>query len=169
MWRVKNGELLTNKTGTWSCGMERTFWRTLERRLRIGATNTSSQFERDDRVDIDLPSRKEIEGALKWSSSKTVDLIWWMHYMQWSSRPRLARHYREARPRGYCVQCTRRAMNSIVKTIERFASWTWCTKYSPKFYTTASCPTLTWPFSITRLGSNQVNQQQTNSLHCTKS
>jgi hypothetical protein len=26
-------------------------------------------------------------------------------------------------------------------------------------------PTLTRPFSINRLGSNQVNQQQTNSLH----
>jgi hypothetical protein len=30
-------------------------------------------------------------------------------------------------------------------------------------------PTLTRPFSITMLGSNQVNQQQTNSLHCAKS
>jgi hypothetical protein len=29
--------------------------------------------------------------------------------------------------------------------------------------------TLTRPFSITRLGLNQVNQQQTNSLHCAKS
>jgi hypothetical protein len=36
----------------------------------------------------------------------------------------------------------------------------------PKFYTTAFYPTLTRSFSITRLGSNQVNQQQTNSaLH----
>jgi hypothetical protein len=40
--------------------MERTFSRTLERRLRNGATNTSSRF------DIDLPSREEIEGALKY-------------------------------------------------------------------------------------------------------
>jgi hypothetical protein len=40
---------------------------------------------------------------------------------------------------------------------------------SPKFYTTAFYPTLTRSFSITMLGSNQVNQQQTNSLHCAKS
>jgi hypothetical protein len=38
------------------------------------------------------------------------------------SDPEIARNYREARPRGYCVQCTRRAINSIVKTIEEFAS-----------------------------------------------
>jgi hypothetical protein len=39
-----------------------------------------------------------------------------------------------------CVQCTRRAINSIVKTIEGFASWTWHTKSSPKFYMTAFYP-----------------------------
>jgi hypothetical protein len=38
---------------------------TLERRLQIRATNTSSRDLRDDGVDIDLPSR-EIEGALKY-------------------------------------------------------------------------------------------------------
>jgi hypothetical protein len=84
--------------------------------------------------------------------------------MQWSSRPELARHYREAGQRGYCVQCRRRAINSIVKTIERFASWTWHTKSSLKFYKTVFYPTLTQPFSIARLGSNKVNQQQTNSI-----
>jgi hypothetical protein len=44
--------------------IERTFWRTLERRLQIGATNMSSRFERW--VDIDLPSREEIEASLKY-------------------------------------------------------------------------------------------------------
>jgi hypothetical protein len=33
------------------------------------------------------------------------------------------RHYREAEPRGNCVQCTRTAINSIVKTIAGFASY----------------------------------------------
>jgi hypothetical protein len=51
---------------------------------------------RDDEVDIDLPSREEIEGALKYLKNnkadgtdsiaaellKTVDLIWWMYYMK---------------------------------------------------------------------------------------
>jgi hypothetical protein len=37
----------------------------------------------DDGVDIDLPSREEIEGALKYlKNNKTVDLIWWMQYMK---------------------------------------------------------------------------------------
>jgi hypothetical protein len=56
---------------------------------------------------------------------------------QKSNRPELTRHNREAGPRWYCVQCIRRAINSILKTIEGFASWTWHTKSSPKFYTTA--------------------------------
>jgi hypothetical protein len=50
---------------------------------------------RDDGVDIDLLSREKKEGALK---------------------------YQEAGPKGYCVQCTRRPVNTIVKTIEGFAS-----------------------------------------------
>jgi hypothetical protein len=51
---------------------------------------------RDDGVDIDLPSREEIKRALKYLKNKkaadavsiaakmlkTVDLIWWMRYMQ---------------------------------------------------------------------------------------
>jgi hypothetical protein len=38
--------------------MKRTFWRTLEQRLPIGAS--------PDGVDIDLPSSEEIKGALKY-------------------------------------------------------------------------------------------------------
>jgi hypothetical protein len=49
---------------------------------------------RDDGVDIDLPSREEIEGSLKYLKNNkaactdsieaelSVDLIWWMYYMQ---------------------------------------------------------------------------------------
>jgi hypothetical protein len=44
---------------------------------------------RDDGVDIDLPSREEIEVALKYLKNNmarilswTVDLIWWMHNMK---------------------------------------------------------------------------------------
>jgi hypothetical protein len=51
---------------------------------------------RDDGVDIDFPSREEIEEALKYPKNnkaagagyiaaellKTVDLIWWMQYMK---------------------------------------------------------------------------------------
>jgi hypothetical protein len=51
---------------------------------------------KDDGVDIDLPSREEIEGSLKYLKNnkaagtdsiaaellKTVYLNWWMHYMK---------------------------------------------------------------------------------------
>jgi hypothetical protein len=71
-----------------------------------------------------LPSREEIEGALKYlknnKANSEPNLLDALQYI--TSRPGLARHYREAGPRGYCVQCTRRAINSIVKTIEGFAS-----------------------------------------------
>jgi hypothetical protein len=91
---------------------------------------------RDDGVDIDLPSREKIEGALKYLKNNKAagadsiaaellknggpNLVDALHEV--TSRPGLARHYREAEPRGYCVQCTRKAINSIVKTIEGFAS-----------------------------------------------
>jgi hypothetical protein len=83
---------------------------------------------------------------------KRVKLIWWMYYIKWSSRPGLARYYRKTGQTGivrYCVQCTRRAINSIVKTIEGFGSCTWHTKSSPKFNTTDSYPPLTQTFNIT--------------------
>jgi hypothetical protein len=108
-------------------------------------------------VIISIPAAFPIIMNLEQLCWKTADLIWWMHYMQWSSRPGLARHYREAGLRGDCVQCTRRVINSIVKTIGGFASWTWHTKSSPKFYTTASYPT------------HANTDQQTNSLHFAKS
>jgi hypothetical protein len=87
---------------------------------------------RDDGVDIDLPSREEIEGTLKYLKNNKaagansiavkllknggpnlVDALHELFQQAWTSET-LARHYREAIPRGYCVQCTRRAINSIV-------------------------------------------------------
>jgi hypothetical protein len=92
---------------------------------------------RDDGVDIDLPSPKEIKRTLKYlinnkaagadsiaaellknGGPKLVDAIHEVIQQAWTSET-LLRLYREAEPREYCVQCTRRA---IVKTIERFAS-----------------------------------------------
>jgi hypothetical protein len=91
---------------------------------------------RDGGVDIDLPSREEIEGALKnLKNNKAAgadsiaakllkkcgpNLVDALNEV--IQRPRLARHYRDAGPRGYCVQFTKKAINSIVKTIEGFAS-----------------------------------------------
>jgi hypothetical protein len=90
----------------------------------------------DDGVDIDLLSREELEGALKYLKNNKaagagsiaiellknggpnlVDALHAMIQRAWTG---------ETLPRswtgGYCVQCTRRAINSIVKTIEGFAS-----------------------------------------------
>jgi hypothetical protein len=92
---------------------------------------------RDDGVDIDLPSREEIEGALKYLKNNKaagadsiaaellknggpnlVDALHELIQQAWTSETL----YREAGPRGYCVQCTRRAINSNVKNIEELAS-----------------------------------------------
>jgi hypothetical protein len=83
-----------------------------------------------------LPSREEIEGALKYLKNNEAagadsiaaellknggpHLVDALHEVIQHSG--LARHYQEAEPRRCCVQCTRRAINSTVKTIEGFAS-----------------------------------------------
>jgi hypothetical protein len=134
---------------------------------------------RDGGVDIDLPSRTEIEGALKFlknnkaASADSIaaellknggpNLVKALHevILAWTS---------ETLPRSWTegVLCPVYKKGEKLKTIEGFASYTRHTKFSPKFYTTASYLTLTLPFNITRLGSNQINQQQTNSLHSAK-
>jgi hypothetical protein len=74
---------------------------------------------RDDGIDIYL--REEIEGALKYLKNKKasggnlVDALHEVIQQAWT------RHYRKTGLRGYCVQCTRRVINSILKTIEGFA------------------------------------------------
>jgi hypothetical protein len=87
---------------------------------------------RDDGVDIDLHSREEIEGALKYLKNNKAagadsiaaellkyggpNLVDALHEVIQQARTSqtLPRSWIE----GYCVQCTRRAINSIVKTIE---------------------------------------------------
>jgi hypothetical protein len=127
---------------------------------------------RDDRVNVDLPSREEIEGTLKYLKNnkaagadsivgellKNGEPNLLDAYMKWSSRPELDTTEKLDRIG------INEAINSIVKTVKGFASWTWHTKSSPKFYATTFYPTLMRPFSITWLGFNQVNQQETNSL-----
>jgi hypothetical protein len=77
---------------------------------------------RDDGVDIDLPSREEIEGELKYLKNNKATGADSIAAELLKYGPGLAIHYRETAPMGYCVQFTRRAINSIVKTIEGFAS-----------------------------------------------
>jgi hypothetical protein len=78
MYRAKNGELLTNKNQVLARRKEH-----FEEHL-----NEASESEqptcpvdlRDDGVDMDLLSREEVEGVLKYlKNNKTVDLMWWMH------------------------------------------------------------------------------------------
>jgi hypothetical protein len=85
---------------------------------------------RIDGVDIDLPSRKEevlkylknnkgagaysiVAKLLKNGGPNLMNALLAVIQQVWTS---------ETLPRRYCVQCTRRAINSIVKTIEGFAS-----------------------------------------------
>jgi hypothetical protein len=128
------GELLTNKNQVMARWKEH-----FEEHLNEGSEldqPTRPVNLRDNGVEIDLPSREEIEGALKYlKNNKTagadsiaaelltnggpnlVDALHAVIQQAWTS---------ETLPRSwtpsYSVQCTRRAINSIVKTIEGFAS-----------------------------------------------
>jgi hypothetical protein len=88
MCRAKNGELLSNKNQVLARWKEH-----FEEHLNEGSESyqpTRPVDLKDDGVDIDLPSRKEIEGALKYLKNNkaagtdffAMDLIWWMHYMK---------------------------------------------------------------------------------------
>jgi hypothetical protein len=87
-------------------------------------------------MDIDLPSREEIEGSLKSLKNNKaagtdsiatellknggLSLVYALHEVMqqaWTSET-LPKSWAE----GVCVQYTRWAINSIIKTIERFAS-----------------------------------------------
>jgi hypothetical protein len=107
---------------------------------------------KDDGVDIDLPSREEIEWALKYlKKNKTAGADSIAAELFKNGGPNLGLHEviqqawtSETLPRRwpeeYCVQCKPDCKNPLTR-----------------------------PFGITRLGSNQINQQQINFLHCSKS
>jgi hypothetical protein len=94
---------------------------------------------RDDGVDINLPSREEKEGPLKYLKNNKaagadsiaaellkngrpnqVDALHEVIQQAWTSET-LPRSW-SLLARVYYGQCTRRAINSILKTIEGFAS-----------------------------------------------
>jgi hypothetical protein len=92
MCRAKNGELLNNKNQVLARWKEH-----FEEHLNEGSESeqpTRPVDLRDDGVDIDLPSCEEIEEGLEYLKNNkaagadsieaelSVDLIWWMHYMQ---------------------------------------------------------------------------------------
>jgi hypothetical protein len=134
MCRAKNRELLTNKNQVLVRWKEH-----FEEHLNEGSESeqpTRPVDLRNDGVDIDLPSREEIEGALKFLKNNKAagadsiaaellknggpNLVDALHAVSQQARTSetLPRSWTE----GYCVQCSRRAINSIVKTIEGFAS-----------------------------------------------
>jgi hypothetical protein len=108
MCRAKNGELLTNKNQVLARPKEH-----FEEHLNEGSTSeqpTRPVDLRDDGVDIDLPSREEIEGALKYLKNKKAagtnsialktggpNLVDALH--AWTSKT-----LREAAPKGFCGQ-----------------------------------------------------------------
>jgi hypothetical protein len=115
MCRAKNGELLTNKNQVLARWKEH-----FEEHLNEGSK--SEQLARpvelkDEKVELDLLSREEIEGVLKYlKNSKAAGANSIAAELLKNGGPNLVdalhaviQHYREARPRGYCVQCTRRA------------------------------------------------------------
>jgi hypothetical protein len=128
----RTGKLLTNKNQVLARWKEH-----FEKHLNEGSESeqlTRPVNLRDDGVDIDLPSRKEIEGALKYLKNSKVagvdsiaaeldgghNLVNALHEV--IQQARTSKTLPRSCTEGYCVQATRRAINSIVKTIERFAS-----------------------------------------------
>jgi hypothetical protein len=112
MCRTKNGELLTNKNQVLARWKEH-----FEEHLNEGSEAeqpTRPVHLRDDGVDMDWPSREEIEGALKYLKNNKAA----------SADSMAAELLKNDGPNqsGYCVQYTRRAISSIVKTIEGLAS-----------------------------------------------
>jgi hypothetical protein len=122
---------------------------TRKRKRRQRASHPTRPVDlKDDGVYIDLPSREGIEGALKYlNNNKAASADSIAAKLLKNGEPNLADALHEViqqawtnetLPRswteGYCVHCTRRVINSIVKTVEGFASSTWHTKASPKFY-----------------------------------
>jgi hypothetical protein len=123
MCQAKNGELLTNKNQVLARLKEH-----VEEHLNEGSESeqpTRPVDLRDDGVDIDLPSREEIEGALKYLKNNKaagadsiaaellknggpnlVDALHAVIQQAWTGET-LPRSWTE----GYCVQCTRRAIN----------------------------------------------------------
>jgi hypothetical protein len=130
--------------------------------------------------DIDLPSREEIEGALKYLKNNRaasanfiaaellkngglnlVDALQAVIQQAWT---------RETLPKSWTegVLCPLYKLGDKLdcKNYRGICLLNVTYKVFAKILTTAFYPTLTWPFSITRLSSNQVNHQQTNSF-CT--
>jgi hypothetical protein len=129
---------------------------------------------RDDGVDIDLPSCEEIEEALKnlknnkaagadsiaaellkKGGPNLVDALHAVIQQAWTGET-LPRSWTE----GVLCPVYKKGDKLDFKNYGEICLLNVTYKV---FY-----PTQTWPFDITRLGSNHVNQQQTYSLHCAK-
>jgi hypothetical protein len=114
MCRTKNEELLTNNNQVLAEWKEH-----FEVHLNEGSAleqPTRPVDLRDDGVDINLPSSEEIERALKYlKNNKTAGADSIAAELLKNSGPNLvvALHevIQQAWTRGYCVQCTSRAIN----------------------------------------------------------
>jgi hypothetical protein len=138
---------------------------------------------RDDGVYIDLPSREEIEGALKYLKNNKaagadsiaaellrnggpnlMDVLHAIIHQAWTSvtQPR-------SWTKGILSPVYKKGDKLDCKTYRGTCLLNMTYKVFAKTIRNVFYPTLTRRFSITRLGSNRLNQQQTNSLHCAKS
>jgi hypothetical protein len=79
-----------------------------------------------------------------------------MHSTRWSSRFRSARYYMKTGPRGYCIQCTRRAINLI--KIYHNKKWNVCNNGG------AQCPYQTNTSNQSKADNSQVLRQNTELL-----
>jgi hypothetical protein len=129
----------------------------------------------DDEVDIDLLSCEIIEGPLNYLKNKKAagtDSI--VAELLKNGGPKLVDALHEVIQQAWTSETLPRSWTKeVLCPVYKKGKKLECKNYRGicllnmiyKFYTTAFYHTLTRPFSITRLGFNQENQQQTNSLH----
>jgi hypothetical protein len=172
MCRAKNLGLLTNKDQVLAKWKEH-----FEEHLNEGSKTEQPTrpvgLRDDDGIDIDLPSRDEIEGAVKYLKNNKA-----------------------AGDDSITAELLKNGGPNLVDASHEVIQQAWTSETLPRNWTEGVlCPVykkddkldcknhrgicllnVTYkifakirPFSITRLGSNQINQQQTNSLFCAKS
>jgi hypothetical protein len=184
MCRAKNGELLTNKNKVLAKWKEH-----FEKHLNEGSQSeqpTRPVNLRDDGVDIDLPSPEQIEGALKHLQNNEaagadsivaellknggpnlVDALHAVIQQSWTGetlpRSRTKRVLCPVYKKGDKLDCKNyRGICLLNVTLKVFAKILY-DRLLP--YAKAAVQHYQAGFQ----SSNQVNQQQTNSLHCAKS
>jgi hypothetical protein len=169
---IKNGELLTNENQVLARWKEH-----FEEHLNEGSESEQSTRPvglRDDGVDIDFPSREEIEGALKYLKNNNAELLE-------NGGPNLVDALHEVIQQAWTSKTVPRSWTEgVLCPVYKKGDKLDCKNYRgiSLLNVTNNIPcqhSIRLPFTSRERGRSalpgwvQVNQKQTNSLHCAKS